>query len=59
MMTSAEIKEWLKTVPDEDNVAVSDGGLTLVAESGGYLELGGGPAPEDPERKDWPEEIGY
>jgi hypothetical protein len=48
-MTVAEVKRWLDTLDPANNVAVDDGGLTIVEltpdgkETGAYLELGGVP----------------
>ena len=46
MMSNAEIKDWLATLPEETNIGVDEGGLTLVVEeSNAYLEIGGIPGP--------------
>jgi hypothetical protein len=48
MMSNAEIKEWSATLPEEANIGVDEGGLTLVVEdSNAYLEIGGIPDPDE------------
>jgi hypothetical protein len=47
MMSNAEIKEWLGALPDDANIGVDEGGLTLQVEgSDAYLEVGGMPETE-------------
>jgi hypothetical protein len=42
MMAAAELKRWLKTLPDDAEVGIDEGGLTLQANhAGAYLEVGG------------------
>jgi len=41
MTDKEEIERWLATLPDGMPVGVDEGGLTLVAEDGSYLEVGG------------------
>ena len=50
-MTKAEIVEWLSSFDDDDNVAIDDGGLTLVVigDPISYLEIGGIRDEEDDE----------
>lgn len=52
-MTSVkELREFLKRVHDDTNIAIDDGGLTLVLctadgeETGSYIEVGGLPDKE-------------
>jgi hypothetical protein len=42
-MTAQEIRIWLNTLDDDERVAIDEGGLTLLAEGGDYLEVGGEP----------------
>lgn len=52
MMRASEVKKWLAGIPDGHNIAVDDGGLTIVEvgtnneETGAYLEIGGTPGSE-------------
>jgi hypothetical protein len=50
MLTVAELQRWLGTVPEDSQIAVDEGGLTLVVvgDEGVYLEVGG--VPDDAER---------
>lgn len=41
MMAKEDIAAWLETLPPDTGVGVDDGGLTLVAANGAYLEVGG------------------
>jgi len=49
MMTTKEVKAWLETLAPDSNVAVDEGGLTLIElddrehRTGMYLEVGGSP----------------
>ena len=49
MLRVAELQRWLGTLPKDSQVAVDEGGLTLVVvgDQGVYLELGG--VPDDAE----------
>lgn len=44
-MTAREIKAWLNTLDDTDDVGIDDGGLTLrvIQDPFPYLEIGGMP----------------
>lgn len=42
-MTAQEIRIWLNTLDDDERVAIDEGGLILLAESGDYLEIGAEP----------------
>lgn len=46
-MCIKEVKRWLETIPDREEVAIDDGGLCLVVvnHENTYLEVGG--IPED------------
>lgn len=54
-MSVLQVKEWLKRIPDDADIAVDDGGLVLVTRMSGeggewgrdVLELGGIPLPKD------------
>lgn len=52
MMDVEEVKRWLATLEDGNNVAIDDSGLALVELSplgtatGAYLEIGGTPSDE-------------
>lgn len=49
MMTVKEVRRWLTTLRDDSDIAIDEGGLTLVEisagtqETGAYLEVGGIP----------------
>jgi hypothetical protein len=43
MIDKEELERWLATLPEGASVGVDDGGLTLVAEGGACLEVGGMP----------------
>lgn len=54
MIDVSELKRWARTLTPGNDVAVDDGGLTLVelddgVETGAYLEVGGIPLPGDNE----------
>jgi len=46
MMSVKEVKRWLNTLEDDDDVAIDDGGLALVCcqDPDAYLEVGGEPS---------------
>jgi hypothetical protein len=47
MLSNAELKAWLATLPDEATIGVDEGGLTLrVVDDDAYLEVGGMPSPD-------------
>ncbi len=52
MMSKKQLERWLKTLPKDANIAIDDGGLSLVEidedlkETGDYLEIGGKPEDE-------------
>lgn len=48
-MNKSELIEWLNTLDDDDDVGISDGGLSLVVvgDEGCYLEVGGVPLDGD------------
>ncbi len=56
-MGSAELREWLDSIPDTSSIAVDDGGLTLVEIdatgnlTGAYCEIGGIPLPDPGPKK--------
>jgi hypothetical protein len=44
MMRGLELKRWAETLTDRDEVAISEGGLSLIVRhSKNYLEIGGVP----------------
>jgi len=46
-----ELREWAKSLPDDADVAVDDGGLVLVEVAGeAWLEVGGEPEQQESER---------
>lgn len=46
------VKAWLATVKDDEDVAIDEGGLTLVVVGGdAYLEVGGDPTGGDDDKK--------
>lgn len=53
MMSKKEIERWLSTLPDDANVAIDEGGLSLVeveadgSEGEAYLEVGLTPREEE------------
>jgi hypothetical protein len=51
MIKAKELKQWLKAIPDDDFVAIDDGGLTLChifyKISPCYIEIGGIVTDED------------
>lgn len=59
MMKASEVKEWIKDIDDDADLAIDDGGLCLVVvgdkrgegleayEFGDYLEIGGVPLDEE------------
>lgn len=46
-MNREELLAWLSKLPADCGVWIDEGGLTLVAETGAYLEIGGEPREED------------
>lgn len=46
MMKVNEILEWMKALPEDSEVWIDDGGLTLEASNGAYIEIGGEPDEE-------------
>ena len=48
-MTVGEVREWLDTLSDDDEVGIDDGGLSLRVVGGEdfYLEIGGLPEGEE------------
>src|SRR5262245_8971437 len=54
MMSKKTIVDWLRTVPDDADIAIDEGGLTLVVVNDeGWLEVGG--MPDEDEDEDEPE----
>lgn len=63
MISTREFKRWVATLSDDTEVAIDDGGLTIVElepcgphrsqriPTGAYQELGGIPEPEDDEEE--------
>jgi hypothetical protein len=50
MMSKAEIQAWLETLPDDAEIAIDDGGITLVVLGHrAYCEVGGIPDDEGEE----------
>jgi hypothetical protein len=55
MTEARELIEWLQTLDPESDVAIDDGGLTLVQldvnneTTGAYFEIGGIPLDEEPD----------
>jgi hypothetical protein len=43
MLKVEELREFLRTLPDDCKVWIGAGGLTLHDEQGGYIEVGGDP----------------
>jgi len=44
MISKQELMQWLETLPDDAEVGIDDGGLTLQVESGEeWIEVGGMP----------------
>lgn len=50
-MSAQDIREWLDQFEETTQVGVDEGGLTLIADTGDYLEVGGEPRrPQPPPR---------
>lgn len=55
MISKAEAKRWIDTIPDDSGIAIDEGGLCLVeidahgVETGACLEVGGIPEEDDGE----------
>lgn len=51
MMKAAEVKEWIKDIPDDADLAIDEGGLILIVVAPGqsldYIEIGGEPLEDD------------
>ncbi len=43
LMNPDQIAQWLARLPATAIVAIDEGGLTLIASNGAYLEIGGAP----------------
>lgn len=53
MITKAELRGWLETLPDDELVYVEEGGLSLRAyASSAYIEVGGNPDEEEFEEEE-------
>jgi hypothetical protein len=46
-MSVGELKDWLSRQDEEEWIAIDDGELTLVTETGGYYEIGGTPRDDE------------
>lgn len=48
MISKNELEKWLKTLPEDAEIGIDDGGLILSTPDGIYIEMGGLPInPED------------
>lgn len=43
--TKEQLQDWLNSLPEDADIAIDDGGLTLVSGSA-YFEIGGIPDPQ-------------
>jgi hypothetical protein len=57
MMARTEVLKWVKSLPADAKIAVSEGGLVMVTDGGDWLEIGGIPQYGSPGKGKWPVDL--